>query len=229
MNNSKTIMIILLVLCLIFVSTFLYQEYKEKFVSAAILKGLASLCFVILGIINSNGSSLAKLIVSGLIFGFVADILLNLRHVFKEKGKLVFLVGILVFLIGHIIYLVAVIPLTNNILSCIVLAVVLTALLMMWIFTKITAEKAFKIFGIVYIGAIVLLNVVAISNMLLIPNFNLKFTKIFALGAALFLISDIVLILNTFGPESKESFRITNIGLYYIGQMLIATSLLFLR
>ena len=227
--NSKTIMIILLALCLIFVASFLYQEEKEKYVSAAILKGLASICFVILGIINSNGSSLAKLIVTGLMFGFVADILLNLRHVFKEKGKLIFLVGILVFLIGHIIYLIAIIPLTNNILLCVVLAVVITALLMMWIFTKITAEKAFKIFGIVYIGAIVLLNVVAISNMLAVPPFNEGFTRVFALGPILFLISDIVLILNTFGPRSKLSLRITNIGLYYIGQLLIGISLLFLK
>ena len=42
---------------------------------------------------------------------------------------------------------------------------------------------------------------------------------------SLFLISDIVLILNTFGPETKTSLRITNIVLYYIGQLLIALSL----
>ena len=51
---------------------------------------------------------------------------------------------------------------------------------------------------------------------------------IFFAGAMLFLISDIVLILNTFGPESRFSLRITNLTLYYIGQILIAVSLLFL-
>ncbi|MBQ4011772.1 MAG: hypothetical protein II602_04430, partial [Erysipelotrichales bacterium] len=51
------------------------------------------------------------------------------------------------------------------------------------------------------------------------------FTKLFALGAVLFLISDIVLILNTFGKESKFSLRIVNLSLYYIGQLLIALSL----
>ncbi|MBQ9153803.1 MAG: hypothetical protein IJ130_08305 [Solobacterium sp.] len=54
------------------------------------------------------------------------------------------------------------------------------------------------------------------------------FTGIFFAGALLFLISDIVLILNTFGPESRFSLRITNLTLYYIGQILIAVSLLFL-
>ena len=226
--NNKIPMIILYVLCRIFVLTFLRQEEKEKYVNAVIFKGLASLCFVILGFINSNNSSLARLIVIGLIFGFVADILLNLRHVFKEKGKLIFLVGILVFLIGHIIYLIAIFPLTNNPILCVGISIVLTALLMMWIFTKITAEKAFKIFGVVYIGAIVLLNVVAIANMFLMPPFNINFTRVFALGAALFLISDIVLILNTFGSETRQSLRYTNIELYYNGQILIAISLLCL-
>ena len=214
-------------LCILFVSTFLYQEEKEKYVSAAIFKGLASLCFVAIGIINSDGTSIEKLIVIGLIFGFVADVLLNLRHVFKEKGKLVFLVGILVFLIGHIIYLAAIIPLNNNLIMCIIISVVLTTLLMIWIFSKVTAEKAFKIFGIIYIGTIVLLNVIAISNMFTNTLINPSFARVFSLGAILFLISDIVLILNTFGSQSKLSMRITNIGLYYIGQVLRAISLYF--
>ena len=51
----------------------------------------------------------------------------------------------------------------------------------------------------------------------------------FAGGALLFLLSDIVLILNTFGKETKQGLRVTNIGLYYAGQILIALSLLFLN
>ena len=51
----------------------------------------------------------------------------------------------------------------------------------------------------------------------------------FAAGAAFFLVSDIVLILNTFGQQTKQSLRITNISLYYIGQLFIACSLLFLK
>jgi uncharacterized membrane protein YhhN len=107
-------------------------------------------------------------------------------------------------------------------LLCIIAGIVLTALLMKWIFTKITAAKAFKIFGIFYIGAIVILNCVAFGNM--ISSFS-PFTAVFAAGSFLFLISDIVLILNTFGPSSKFSLRVTNLSLYYIGQLLIAFSL----
>ena len=97
---------------------------------------------------------------------------------------------------------------------------------MMWIFKRISAAMAFKIFGVVYIGAIVLLNCVAVGNLITDPS---AFTGIFAAGAILFLVSDIVLILNTFGKDTKQSLRVTNISLYYAGQILIALSLAFLR
>ena len=219
-------MIAFCILCLILACLFIIEENKEKYVAAVVLKGLASLCFVIVGAMAGDGSHLAKLVLAGLILGCIADILLNLRWVFKEKGKLIFLVGILVFLSGHIVYLAAILPMAQSWVICFVIGIILTAGLMKWIFTKITAEKAFKIFGVFYIGAIVLMNCVAISNLITVPS---AFTALFAAGAVLFLISDIVLILNTFGPESKFSLRITNLSLYYLGQLLIALSLLYLK
>ena len=215
-------MFLLIIGCVVFASVFLYQERKGNYVPAVVLKGLASLCFVILGALRNPGSPMAKLIVAGLILGCIADVLLNLRFVFKEKGKLVFLVGILVFLSGHILYLAAILPIAKNKLICIIIGVILTALLMIWIFKQITAQKAFKIFGVFYIGAIMLLNCVAIGNLIASPS---SFTGLFAAGALFFLVSDIVLILNTFGKESRQSLRVTNIALYYLGQILIAMSL----
>ena len=218
-------MVICILFCLIFAALFLHQESKEKYGQAVVLKGLASLCFVILGMICSSGSPLARLVMFGLILGCIADILLNLRWVFKEKGQLIFLVGILVFLSGHVLYLAAVLPLSANWILCFAVGVVLTAGLMIWIFKQITAKKVFKIFGVFYLGAIMLLNCVAVGNLISAPS---AFTGLFAAGALFFLVSDIVLILNTFGSETKQSLRITNISLYYIGQLFIALSLKFI-
>ena len=214
------------ILCLCLAALFMWTEKKEHYMGAVILKGLASLCFVLVGVMAGNGGQLAKLIVTGLLLGCIADILLNLRWVFPKKGQLLFLVGILVFLGGHVVYLAAVLPMADNWAVCVVVGVVLTALLMKWIFSKITAKKAFKIFGVFYLGAIMLLNCVAVSNLMTAPS---AFTGLFAAGALLFLISDIVLILNTFGPKSKFSLRVTNLSLYYIGQLLIAWSMLFVK
>ena len=217
---------LLVPLCLCLAAVFLLQESKKRYVPAVVLKGLASACFVILGFLLSGGSPAAKLITAGLLLGCIADVLLNLRMVFPKKGQLIFLVGIVVFLSGHILYLIAILKGAAHWWICVIIGVVLTALLMKWIFDRITAKKAFKIFGIVYIGAIMLLNCVAIGNLIVSPS---AFTAVFAVGAVLFLLSDIVLILNTFGKETRQSLRVMNISLYYLGQLLIALSLLYLR
>ena len=219
-------MYFLIPLCLCLAAVFLWQESKRNYVPAVILKGLASACFVVLGFLLSDGSRVTGLITTGLLLGCVADVLLNLRMVFPKKGQLIFLVGIVVFLSGHIFYLVAILQGVAYWWICVIAGVILTSLLMVWIFRQITAKKAFKIFGVVYIGAVVLLNCVAVGNLIASPS---AFTAVFAAGSLLFLISDIVLILNTFGKETRQSLRVTNITLYYVGQLLIALSLQFMK
>lgn len=224
-GKEKKMRYVLIPLCAVLAFVFLKRENQKQFVTAVILKGLASLCFVLLGLLNSSGTKIAERIVWGLLIGCVADVLLNLRMVFPKKGQAIFLIGILVFLSGHILYLTAVFPMCQEKMVCVIAAVILTALLMAWIFRQITAKPAFKIFGVVYIGAIMMLNCVAADNLMAMPS---AFSAIFFAGSILFLVSDIVLILNTFGSEFRQSLRNTNIGLYYAGQLLLAMSLLAL-
>ena len=221
-------LVILILLCFVFAFLFLKQEARQKYVPAVILKGLASLCFVLIGISCFQGSAVSKLVLAGLVLGAIADVLLNLRWVFSEQGQEIFLVGIVVFLGGHILYLSAIAPLVESSLLCVICGILLTALLMIWIFKRITAKKTFKIFGVIYIGAIVLLNCFAVGNLFSAVSLDAKvFSWLFAAGAVFFLVSDVVLILNTFGTNTRQSLRNLNIGLYYIGQILIALSLLF--
>lgn len=220
--------LLLCIACLALMTAFIIIEHKEKYVPAVILKGAASLCFVALGLLTGKlcgDARFARLVITGLILGMIADVLLNLRFVFQKKGKIVFLVGILVFLSGHILYLCALIPGCRSLILCIAAGVVLTALILWWIFRQISAQKAFKIFGIFYIGAIVIMNCVAFGVLLADPSAG---AGVFFAGAVAFLVSDVVLILNTFGSETKFSLRITNLSLYYIGQLLIALSLMLL-
>ena len=114
-------MIVFCILCLVLAGLFIMEENKEKYVAAVVLKGLASLCFVIVGAMTGDGSHLSKLVLAGLILGCIADVLLNLRWVIKEKGKLIFLVGILVFLSGHIVYLAAILPMAKSWVICFVI------------------------------------------------------------------------------------------------------------
>ena len=168
--------------------------------------------------------SFARLIVFGLCFGALGDILLNLRFVFPANGQKIFLMGVVAFLAGHILYLCAIVPLSQNLLLGIVVGVVLAAALLTWIFKVLTVKPILKIFGVLYLGAIVLMTTVAIGNVIADPR---AATWLYAAGGLLFTLSDLVLIFYTFGKVQKFSMRITNLTLYYLGQLLIAFSLFY--
>lgn len=223
----STAIILLALLGMAIQAAFIVIEHKEKYVGAVCLKGSASLVFVIIGMIAfaaAGERSFAKPVLIGLILGGVGDVLLNLRFVFEKAGQKIFLAGIAAFLAGHILYLAALIPQSENLLVCILFGVIVAAAILAYIFKTMEVKLAFKLFGIFYIGAVVLMTAVAIGNLVAAPSVT---RWLYALGAVLFTVSDVVLIFNTFGSETKFSLRITNLSLYYLGQLLIAFSLFF--
>lgn len=217
----------LCLICFVLLALFIKFEHDKKYVIAVILKGLASLAFVIFGFLSSKycyNYEFLKWVKIGLLLGMIADVLLNLRFCFV-KGKVFFLIGILVFLAGHIMYIMALLPGCSDFLYPIVFCVIATALLLKIIFSMISASLVFKIFGVFYIATIAFMNCLAINNLIALPSTG---NAIFALGALSFLVSDIVLILNTFGKKTKFELRITNLTMYYFAQLLIAFSLQYI-
>lgn len=213
-------------LCLIVAGIFIIVEKAEFYLAADIIKGVASAIFVVVGVLGAlqaGDVGYARVVVAGLTLGAVADVFLNLRYVFPDKkGQLVFLVGIFVFFLGHVVYVIALAPRCPFLIPCIVIGIVLGILLIVWIFAQITAKFVFKAFGVFYICTIAVMNVVAIGVLFSTPTADAAF---FVGGAILFLLSDILLILNTFGGEPKFSRRVANLMLYYVAQLLIALSL----
>lgn len=215
---------------------FIAVEHKEKYVPAVILKGSASVMFVLVGIFaysaltastaNEGFTSFGCKILAGLIFGLLGDVCLNLRFVFEKIGSKIFLVGIFFFLIGHILYLVALIPNSENFLVCAIIGAVLAAGLLIYIFKTMEVKLSFKIFGVVYLGAVIIMTTTAIGIM--ISTGFAAYAVMYAIGAVLFTASDIVLIFNTFSGVTKFPLRITNLSLYYLGQLLIAGSVFLL-
>lgn len=221
-----TLPIILAVLGCVVQGFFIAVEHKKKYVPAVCLKGIASLIFVAIGYIGflaAGDRTFARMVFLGLIFGALGDILLNLRFVVKEKASQpVFLTGVAAFLTGHILYLVALIPQATHVWISLLAGVVIAACILAVIFKSMELKPAFKAFGILYIGAVVLMTAVAFGNLIAEPTGS---RLMYAIGALLFTVSDIVMIFNTFGKETKFSLRITNLSLYYVGQLLIAFSL----
>lgn len=212
---------------------FIYVENKKKWVPAVCLKGLASVIFVIFGLLAANmrgafegvnGPSIARFIFIGLILGALGDILLNLRFCFK-KGQIFFLAGIAAFLAGHVFYILYAAKQIENVVIYIGIGIVLAAILLVFIFTKLKGIKpAFKIFGAVYIGIV---SVMAVCAAGCIREFQTTPRILFGVGALLFLVSDIVMVFNTFGKTQRLSLRATNLLLYYLGQLMIGATLFY--
>ncbi len=217
----STSVIVICLIGMVLQACFIMQEHKENYLAAVIFKGSAALMFVLVGIMGfrASNSSYSKIILWGLCFGALGDILLNLRYLVGEMGQKVFLAGIASFFTGHIMYLVALVPTSKHLFISVVAGVIAAALLLVYIFRKLTVKPAFKIFGIFYIGAIIIMTAVAIDNLL---TYRIASCTLFAIGAILFTVSDIVLIFNTFGEKTTLGRRIANLTCYYIAQLLIA-------
>ena len=224
----KSYICLLILLGLVLQALFIKVEHEEKYLLADILKGSASLIFVLIGyqafLVTNNAFN--RLFLYGLIFGMIGDILLNLRYVFPKHGQKIFLVGILAFLIGHILYLLALIPQARHvwIWYCITIGALAAICLLVYIFRTMEVKPAFKIFGVFYLGAVFIMTAIAIGIAIFVPN---RRSILYAIGAILFTASDVVLIFNTFSGVTKFSMRIANLSLYYLGQILIACSMFF--
>ena len=153
---SNWIIILIAVIGIVLQGLFILQEKKEKYVPADVLKGLASLMFVIIGIIGYSAikpNDFGCKVLIGLIFGMIGDIVMNLRFVLSgDAGQKAFLGGILAFLIGHVLYLCALIPISVHLIPSIIIGAVIAAALLIYIFKTMEVKIAFKIFGIFEIG-----------------------------------------------------------------------------
>lgn len=208
---------------------FIKTEYAGKMVKATVLKGAASLFFVLLGFVcyAANTAPFGKLIVIGLVLGLVGDVLLNLRNVFEgRKSMLVFALGILAFLSGHFLYIAALIRLKADIVAwAAVLTVIISVLAIPPLMRRITAPSmGLKIFGYVYL--VVVIAMFSCAAMLLVKLGASALTVLFAVGALLFMVSDFIMIYYSFGKKIKP-LRAINLLSYYAGQLLIAIAILF--
>lgn len=206
-------------------TVFILAEKQKKYGLATILKGSASIVFILVGLFCglAADADFTRFVLIGLICGAAGDVLLELRNVWPKIGSKIFLFGILVFMAGHVFYLIALLRVCVNPLTPVVIGAIAAALLLWWILSTVSAKPAFKIFGVFYIGAVVIMTAVACANAIAAPDLR---NILFAAGALLFTASDVILIFNTFGKQETFALRVANLGLYYIGQILIALTIL---
>ena len=209
---------------------FISKEFKNKFISATVLKGLAAAFFVALGAVQffRNETFFGLLVVLGLALGMAGDILLALKECLDEnKGKKVFALGILAFMVGHYLYIASLFYANSSILnSALIICMILSFSAIPPLLKRITApSKGLYIFGISYLVIVVGMFSSSLANLIFQEISAWKI--LFCTGALLFLISDFVLVYNTFGPKKTKTLRVINLLTYYAGQVIIALTIFY--
>lgn len=204
---------------------FVRADRVHRYDAAALLKGLAALAFVLVGVVGALDapSPEANTVCLGLALGAVGDALHALRFVLPERKRLLFNVGAASFLFGHLAYLVAVVPAcaapTRGLAASCALALAVDATVLPRVRVQSRAEF---VAGGAYLAVTSAVVGFAAAGAAATPSAS-KATL--AVGAAAFLASDVMLAVNNFGGVNSPRLRAVSLGTYYAGQTLIALSL----
>jgi uncharacterized membrane protein YhhN len=179
-------------------------------------KTFTSACFIVCAVRQGITGSYDVLVLAGLVFGFLGDVLLALR------GQKTFLAGMIAFAFGHALYAVAFVTLGASepfprasialigLVSCGVLA---------WLWPHL---------GKMRVPVAVYVTIIAI--MLIAASGTLKLKEpqrwMIIFGAAFFAVSDVFVARNRFIDPGFTN-KLFGLPLYYVGQFLIAFSVGF--
>ncbi len=232
--------IVLLVIGAIVSSIFIVSKVINYSFKTIILKVVASLFFVAIGIVAfclTPGYFYFKLFaLLGLIFGLLGDLFLGFKYITSGKVQMIWILsGMFAFAFGHIFYITALLKefyIPGNTLFIIVpfvLPIVIISLYMV-VAKKVGINfgKGMLLFGLFYLYC--LTSMVSSSlSMVCLYQFKKTTLVMFFVGALCFMCSDFMLTGNYFksGTRSK-AYRATYSIFYYIAQFIIAFSILFL-
>ena len=193
--------------------------------------------FIIVALVASYSSNKFSLfnvfIITGLVFGLIGDILLDLKYIDLERTTGYTYGGFIIFGVGHILFISGLIMTyyKSGGFLFIILSVVLDIILSI---ATIVLEKPLKLeYGklklISFLYALCLFDSVSFGLFLAIQNsFSIVSLNMFLIGAILFAISDLVLSGTYFGKGKERPIDfILNYLTYYGAQFTIALLLLF--
>ncbi len=236
--------IILISLGMIMTGFFIYGKVTNYSVQTVIIKSIAAILFVLLGVYivafewPKGGAFpwVGVLFIFAAFFGFLGDIALGLKRVFKNKDKFWTMMGMLFFSIGHILYvvgmfvgfyvpghpLVVIIPLVC---AAIIggLAFVLEKLL------KINFGKM-RIVAVFYLTFLFSVSLSALS-LCIFYKFQSLFLLLVLIGGIIFNSSDLILCKTYFRPKEqvKKADLIATSITYFVAQFTLMFALYFIN
>ncbi|MDR1905703.1 MAG: lysoplasmalogenase [Clostridiales bacterium] len=214
------------VLAAIFLGIFCRFRDDNGSAKALLFKTCTSVLFVLVAVFSITEQSVFfALTVSGLLFGLIGDIMLDLKFVDKANAVLYTFAGMCAFAIGHLFYIGAVIfffdlefiDVLISALAAIVgaVAVIITTL-------KVMKYNYEKYLSAAAVYSFLLIFFTALTICALIKGESLESAWLLSIGSVCFLVSDVVLSMMYFGGKKGKSYIVINHVLYYAAQFLIA-------
>lgn len=190
-----------------------------------IMKGIASLFFVLTGIaascISKQGKTYCRLCIAALIFGMIGDVFLG------SGWPNSFLCGAAAFAVGHIIYCVAFAGISGIHKRQLVSFVLLDAVLLLYLFLMPFFEFGAMVPAVVVYCTIISFMVTAAVSMYRFHREYPWTISCVIVGAILFIVSDFILVHSMFTTVAPETpMKWLNTLTYYPGQILLALSCL---
>ena len=239
----KVLFCMCLVVELFCVPWYLKALWPEKCRKSLILKMVCSTMFVCVCVLSmfiaDNFSRYALTMLVGFVFGWIGDYFLH-----AKPSNAYFVTGFISFLIGHIIYIVAFVKATPviapdyKLFNGVEIAVIIGIVTLLMVAAEVVKVKFSP--SVVKVGVIIYL--LAINSMVVRAavlgysyyktgaEFGIVALLLLGIGATAFLLSDITLGIIIFGGRKKNyPIKIFNIITYFWGQVMLASSILFIN
>ena len=229
--------IILLVIGLGALIYFLIEKIKKYSIKETIIKAIVSLLFIALAVysfIKNNNHTFGIFVITGLIFGLIGDITLELKYVDLKKNKMYTYIGFISFGIGHILYITGIFLNFANIVPWFIYVLPFVLGLIGGILVVVLEKPMGLEYGeyklICFIYGIILFSMTATTVSFAITYKFINATlNMLAIAGMLFAVSDLILSGTYFGKNRDKPFDlISNTLTYYVAQYLIAFSIFFI-
>ena len=223
------------ILSLVFCTIFCVLRAQKATVGTLALKTISSVFFILCGVfsIYTVGSNIANLLILlGLVMGLIGDIILDLKVMYPEQSNQLFVFGTCSFIFGHLFYFASVLIYNYNSLPSNMLWNLLASLgvaILLTVVILLSSKKMKMDFGkmkwlvATYSLILTFMCAYSVSIAIFVPIF-----WIFAAGMIVFLLSDLVLSMQYFGGRVEKVWIYVNHILYYLAQVLLAVSILYI-
>lgn len=214
--------------CLSIMGRFMQASRRKEPMRAMFYKGLASLCFLavgLLGLLRLGDWAYGWKAVAGLFLGLCGDELLAMRFIRERKHDLYFSLGAVSFSLGHVLFIWAAIQRAGRF-SLLTLAVLALLLLCSGLYARRKESNAgdMHLNAVMYICLVCCMGAVTCGAALARPDLS---SALFALGGLSFVVSDNILCAHYFGNDSRFLLNWLIHISYYGAQLLIAWSVFF--